>query len=76
MRAGGAEKARKGYCMLGSLGCDRDFLGRNRASGSVSGHGSHAKGCCRVATGVFLVATELFFSYFSIVIGFHGVVLR
>ena len=52
--------------MLGSLGYDKDFLGRNRASSSVSRHGSHAAGHCRVATGVFLVATELFFSCFSI----------
>ena len=26
--------------MLGSLGCDRDFLSYNRASGSMSQHGS------------------------------------
>ena len=33
MRGGGAEKGQKGYCML-------DSLGRNKASGSVSRHGS------------------------------------
>ena len=70
MRAGGAEKAQKCYCMLGSLGRDRDFLGRNRASGSVSRHGSHVASHCRVAIRVFLVATELFFSYFSITTGY------
>ena len=29
MRVGGAEKAKKGYCMLGSLGRDRDFPGHD-----------------------------------------------
>ena len=40
VRAGGIEKAQKGYCMLGSLGRDRDFPGHDRASGSVPRHGS------------------------------------
>ena len=44
--------------MLGSLGRDKEFLDRDRAFGSVSRHGSQAAGRCRVATGVFLVATE------------------
>ena len=36
MRVGGAEKAQKGYCTLGSLGRDKDVLSRERAFGSVS----------------------------------------
>ena len=35
----GAEKAQKGYGMLGNLGCDRDFLGCDRAFGSMSRYG-------------------------------------
>ena len=62
MRAGGVEKAQKGYCMLGSLGCDR-------VSGSMSRHGSQAVGGCWVAIRVFLVETKLFFFYYSVMTG-------
>ena len=54
--------------MLGSLGRDKDFLGCNWFYVAtwffVLRHGSQAAGHCKVATGVFLVTTELFFSCF------------
>ena len=64
MRAEGVEKAQKGYCMLGSLGHDKDFLGHDKASGSMSRHGSQIACCCRVATRVFLVVTVVFLLFF------------
>ena len=46
MRAGGAEKAQKGYGTLSSFGRDIDFSGHDRASGSMSRHGSQAINGC------------------------------
>ena len=69
--AGGAAKTQRGYCPLASLGRNRGFLCRDRAFwfcvatwSFVSRHGSQAAGGWWVATGVFLVATELFSSGF------------
>ena len=59
--------AQRGYCLLVGLGRDRGFLHHDRAFwlcvatwSFVSQHGSQVAGGCWVATGVFLVAIELF----------------
>ena len=66
-KVGGAEMTQIGYFQFLGLGCDRGFLCRNMVL-YVATWFSGRKGC-RVATWVFLVATELFLSCFFVTTG-------